>query len=213
MKKQTYEKLAYDVIRTKILNGEFYTGKHISEVSVATELGISRTPVRRALVLLEAENLIEIRVNKGAVVIESLLTAERFIEMIDLIEMTILRAIDKMEYKNIDLNMDYLNGIISEMKRSLMKGNQILFIQLLFKCLKMILLCLQNQYILEWIKKIEYDFHFKAKREIKIIPFLLAEETITALELFQQNLQKKDFQILRNQVKSLVNQYIIHTFR
>lgn len=55
-------------IRGRILLGEYEPGEHLKEERLAEELGVSRTPVRQALTMLEAEGLVEIAWNRGAMV-------------------------------------------------------------------------------------------------------------------------------------------------
>jgi len=50
---------AYRNIKERILKGELAPGEPIPEEAIASELGISRTPVQRALRLLEEEGLVE----------------------------------------------------------------------------------------------------------------------------------------------------------
>lgn len=52
-------------VRSQILNGVRLPGEKISEVGVAGELSVSRTPARTALTALEAEGLIEKREGRG----------------------------------------------------------------------------------------------------------------------------------------------------
>lgn len=52
---------AYDQIKAKILGMEIGPGEVISELRLADELGISRTPIREAIKQLEQEGLIETR--------------------------------------------------------------------------------------------------------------------------------------------------------
>lgn len=59
---------AYAFIRDRIINGSIQGGAKLNPVSIAEELGISRMPVREALVQLDAEGLVTIRPNRGAVV-------------------------------------------------------------------------------------------------------------------------------------------------
>ncbi len=61
---------AYDEIRRRILDGEFLPSNPISEYQVASELNISRTPVREALKRLEEEGLVWSIPNKGTFVAE-----------------------------------------------------------------------------------------------------------------------------------------------
>ncbi|MCZ4351788.1 GntR family transcriptional regulator [Roseovarius aestuarii] len=49
---------AYERIKTKILSGDFAPGARLSQVKIAERLGLSRTPVREALRLIEKEGLV-----------------------------------------------------------------------------------------------------------------------------------------------------------
>jgi len=57
--------LAYENLKEGILNGKLVAGQIYSELELARRLGISRTPVREALLRLAAENLIVFRARKG----------------------------------------------------------------------------------------------------------------------------------------------------
>ena len=54
--------------RRRILTGELATGVNLSELALAEEFGVSRTPVREALKQLETEGLVEIRPRVGTFV-------------------------------------------------------------------------------------------------------------------------------------------------
>ncbi|MDX9871745.1 MAG: GntR family transcriptional regulator [Clostridia bacterium] len=56
-------------IKTQIINGNYKPGESLVESKLAEELGVSRTPIREAVRLLEQEGLVETTHNKGAVVI------------------------------------------------------------------------------------------------------------------------------------------------
>ena len=58
----------FQTIREKILAGEYKHGEELKEMALASELGVSRTPVREALRQMELEGLVIIP-NKGASVI------------------------------------------------------------------------------------------------------------------------------------------------
>lgn len=60
---------ALDHVKTQILTGEFAGGELISEGDVATALGMSRTPVREAFLRLEAEGLLRLYPQRGALVV------------------------------------------------------------------------------------------------------------------------------------------------
>ncbi len=56
------------VIREAILSGEYQPGDRIPEEEISQKLGVSRTPVREAIVILQQENLLEIRPRYGVFV-------------------------------------------------------------------------------------------------------------------------------------------------
>ena len=59
---------ATELIRAAILDGRLTPGQRLKEEELARELGISRTPVREALLILQAEGLVDAAPNRGAVV-------------------------------------------------------------------------------------------------------------------------------------------------
>jgi DNA-binding GntR family transcriptional regulator len=61
-------KLAYDAILKSILSNAMIPGEIYSEMSLAQDLGISRTPVREALLELSVQGLVEFLPRKGIVV-------------------------------------------------------------------------------------------------------------------------------------------------
>jgi DNA-binding GntR family transcriptional regulator len=60
--------VAADVIRAAILDGRLEPGRRLKEEELARELGISRTPVREALLVLLTEGLLDSAPNRGAAV-------------------------------------------------------------------------------------------------------------------------------------------------
>lgn len=60
---------AYQHTKAMILSGEVTGGQLMSEVTVAEELGISRTPVHEAFLRLEGEQLLALSPRRGAAVV------------------------------------------------------------------------------------------------------------------------------------------------
>src|SRR6476661_4495037 len=65
-----HTRLAYDAVRERIASGSVVPGEWLREHTVATSLGLSRTPVREALRLLAAEGVVELVQNRGARVVD-----------------------------------------------------------------------------------------------------------------------------------------------
>ncbi len=60
---------AYERLKTEILNGQLPPGFQAPEPDIATRLGMSRTPVREALIRLEADGLVDLVPRRGAKVL------------------------------------------------------------------------------------------------------------------------------------------------
>lgn len=58
----------FERLRRMILDGEYGPRERLIEEQLAERLGVSRTPIRQALTMLEAEGLVEVQPNKGAMV-------------------------------------------------------------------------------------------------------------------------------------------------
>lgn len=66
-------------IRAAIVNGEFGLGSQMSEAQLAQQLGVSKTPVREALLRLRSEGLVEIHPQRGSFVFK--LTPEQVAQL------------------------------------------------------------------------------------------------------------------------------------
>lgn len=58
--------VVFNTLRNAIVHGEFEPGERLMEVTLAKRLGVSRTPVREAMRMLELEGLVVMIPRKGA---------------------------------------------------------------------------------------------------------------------------------------------------
>lgn len=58
--------VVFNTLRNAIVRGEFQPGERLMEVTLANKLGVSRTPVREAIRMLELEGLVVMIPRKGA---------------------------------------------------------------------------------------------------------------------------------------------------
>ena len=87
VKRQPIANQVYEAVRDAIFRGDMVPGSHLSEVDLSEQLGVSRAPVREALLQLEAEGIVELVPNKGAFVrglsykeVEEIYTARSLLE-------------------------------------------------------------------------------------------------------------------------------------
>ncbi len=81
LKRKTVADSVAEYITSKIVAGAYPGGSPVRQEAIAAELGVSRIPVREALLQLEAEGLIVNRPHRGAVVAD--LSVEDAIELFD----------------------------------------------------------------------------------------------------------------------------------
>lgn len=70
MKHKSLNEIAYEIIRDKILKGDFEPGSRLREDLLAGEISMSRTPVREAINRLVADGLIVNHARKGLYLIQ-----------------------------------------------------------------------------------------------------------------------------------------------
>ena len=67
---QTRKDVVATAIRDAVLRGQYRPGEKLDQQQIADELSVSRSPVREALRALDAEGLITLIPNRGAIVTE-----------------------------------------------------------------------------------------------------------------------------------------------
>jgi len=65
---KTLTEIATERLREAIVDGQYAFGEQLSEATLAARLGISKTPVREALLRLQTEGLVEIHAQRGTFV-------------------------------------------------------------------------------------------------------------------------------------------------
>ncbi len=119
---QNYKPLGevvFDYLRNAILSGDLKPGERLMEISLAEQLGVSRTPVREAIRKLELENFVEMIPRKGAYVAQ--LKAK---DILDILEIRALfdgyaaaAAAEKMteeEVKSLSATLDKFNKAVAK---------------------------------------------------------------------------------------------------
>lgn len=114
---------AVEEIRDLILTNELPAGASYLETELAERLGMSRTPVREALLVLETQGLVEMRPRKGARI--KALSAEDMREIYDILtELESLAAERAAEAGLSEEALAPLSGAIREMEAALERGDR-----------------------------------------------------------------------------------------
>lgn len=90
---KTVGQMVLEIIRECILTGVFAPGEHLRQEELAERIGVSRIPVRTALMQLEAEGLVSFLPHRGAVV--RTLTVEQVREVYEIRQLLETHALRK----------------------------------------------------------------------------------------------------------------------
>ena len=151
---------ALRTIRENILRLELAPGSMVSENELGTELGLSRTPVREALVELSKLHLVEIYPQRGSVV------APVDYTMVE--ETCFMRRVLETEVvKDACLKCDSKNKVvleenIAQQQRCLEEGRHDRLLSLDNELHRLLFLCARKERLWEWMKS--FTLHFDRVR-------------------------------------------------
>lgn len=113
--------LAADEIRGRIVRGELDLGTPLSENALASELGVSKTPIREALLQLKMEGLVSIQPQRGSYVFE--MSPAEIRELGELRETLELTALRRAMMRNREALVAALSAIVDSMAEAVADGD------------------------------------------------------------------------------------------
>lgn len=122
-KKKTYSELVVDYVKNRILNGYLSPGEPVMESSIASELSISRAPVREAMQILLREGLIESRPQKVKHV--TALTAKQIRDSYFTGGILEAAAVAQVLHQYTNKDHEKLESILSKMKQIADNGDRL----------------------------------------------------------------------------------------
>jgi DNA-binding GntR family transcriptional regulator len=93
VRKENLTAVIADALREAIQNGKLQPGQELNQMELAQRFGVSRIPVREALIRLEAEGLVESEPYRSPVVAR--LTADGLLELLEIRQALELLALEK----------------------------------------------------------------------------------------------------------------------
>jgi DNA-binding GntR family transcriptional regulator len=125
---RTLTEQAADAIRARIVSGDFQLGEALSEITLAAELGVSKTPVREAFLQLKNEGLVEIQPQRGTFVFQ--MTSEQIRQLTafrELLEAEALRIAMQLNAAGLG---EVLHAIVARMNDAVAAGDSRLYRQI-----------------------------------------------------------------------------------
>lgn len=116
-------RIAIDGLKELIFSGELAPGSDHLETELATRLGMSRTPVREATLMLEGQGLLEVRPRKGVRILSlSIADMDEIYELLTELESLAARRAASAGYNARDLK--YLSQAIDDMEKALSREDR-----------------------------------------------------------------------------------------
>ncbi|WP_018750563.1 GntR family transcriptional regulator [Paenibacillus sanguinis] len=112
MKSQSLVHTAYKVLKERIVEGHLMPGTMLSENELAEELQMSRTPVRNAITLLEAEGFVLSLKNRGVLVKE--ISSKEMMDMFETTLAMLAYALDMTKELSIQMNFEKLDEFVQK---------------------------------------------------------------------------------------------------
>lgn len=112
---------SYNIIKKRILDGTYKPSENLVEVNLAKEIGVSRNTIKKALLMLASEGLVDVSDNRGArVKALSVEDVVSYLQIREVLEGLICRLTAPVIS---DVELDKLNRILMEMKECKEQNN------------------------------------------------------------------------------------------
>ena len=118
---------AYTHVRRQLLTREIRPGEMLSEGAVAESVGVSRTPVREALLRLQAEGFVELLPKRGALVLP--VTAEQMADVLQARRLVEVFAVRETVRGRVDPALvTALEGQLARMREAARSGDSAAYV-------------------------------------------------------------------------------------
>ena len=128
VKKLSMKEQCYEIMKERILRGEYELGEEINIVKLSTELMVSNTPIREALSLLEADGLVVTSLNVRAQVV--LLTSTSFNDIVQSLYVLVKGAYELcVREGRVKACLELMEKSLEEQKRLLVQSDSHEFVK------------------------------------------------------------------------------------
>ncbi|MDZ3952438.1 GntR family transcriptional regulator [Bacillus thuringiensis] len=164
--KITREQFAYNVIKEKILNGIYPVGMHLVEQKLSEDIGVSRTPIRRAIMKLSSEQFVVFHNRHGAVVNAHTISTRDYIEMLEIRHCFLRLSIEKAKQKKLAFNIIELREILAQQRLAIQQDNVVFYYESLWRAYTVLLHPVKNQHMLKILNDLKDKFMAQRITEI-----------------------------------------------
>jgi len=156
MRATSLEWEAYNQIKDRIVRADVMPGMLLSENELAGELGMSRTPVRAAISLLEKEGLVESFKGRGVLVKE--ISFRQFSQMLEVLVSMQLFVLESAKQRELAFDLQALHLYLQRQDASRENGDYLGYYNNSLMCIETILSAIGNDYMLQVLESYRGKF-------------------------------------------------------
>lgn len=156
MKATSMESEAYKQIKERIVRGELMPGVLLSENELAGELGMSRTPIRAAIAMLEKEGHVESFKGRGVLVKE--ISFRQFSQMLEVLVSMQVFVLDMAKRRELTFDLEALRLYLNRQDVSREEGDFLGYYNNSLMCVETILGAMGNDYMLQVLESFRGKF-------------------------------------------------------
>ncbi|MFF2886313.1 GntR family transcriptional regulator [Paenibacillus sp. NPDC057967] len=156
MRATSLEWEAYNQIKDRIVRAEVMPGMLLSENELAGELGMSRTPVRAAISLLEKEGLVESFKGRGVLVKE--ISFRQFSQMLEVLVSMQLFVLEVAKQRELAFDLEALHLYLQRQYASRENGDYLGYYNNSLMSIETILSAIGNDYMLQVLESYRGKF-------------------------------------------------------
>lgn len=202
--------VVFQALRQAIISGEFAPGERLMEIGLANKLGVSRTPVREAIRMLELEGLVVMIPRKGAEVAR--ITEEDLKDALEVrlaleelsVELACERITDEQKEKLKAVCVAFKEAILTKHVPSIVEGD-VAFHDIIFEATenKKLIAIAQNlreqvyRYRVEYVK--DFSYHDVLVNEhYEITNAILMRDKEKAKEIMRKHIYNQELIVIKN---------------
>lgn len=207
--------VVFNALRQAIVTGEFAPGERLMEIKLADKLGVSRTPVREAIRMLELEGLVVMIPRRGAEVaritekdLRDALEVRTAIEELS-VELACARIDEEGKERLKQACNEFKTAIATKHVQNIVDGD-VKFHEVIFELTKnqRLISIAQNlreqvyRYRVEYVK--DFSYHdVLVEEHYEITNAILTNDVATAKEIMRKHLYNQELIVIKNLKDSL----------
>lgn len=206
VKSKNLETQAYLHIKEKIETRQWLPNTHITEQDLSQELGISRTPIRRAFLRLQEESVLEIIPHKGATIQEPAIDNKGFQDRLGFIEMSLNNYLHQIQIRETTFDISELEHHVGLLSTLTGKNQEKEFYAIETKYWQNFVRYAKNTYNVSLVMDTLRSLNQQKNKEIQVVLSESREVKVKHLTQLTSYLAESQYAYARKEIRILLNQ-------